>query len=98
MKKLAFGVVCLLVSTLYAAAADVPLLLRKPALSRSQIAFTYGGDLWVVNREGGEARRLTTGVGVETDPMFSPDGALIAFTGEYDGNRDIYVVAADGGV
>ena len=98
MKKLALAVVCLLASTLFAASADAPLLLRKPAVSRTQIAFTYGGDLWVVSREGGEARRLTSGVGVETDPMFSPDGSLIAFTGEYDGNRDVYVVAADGGV
>ncbi len=97
MKKLVVALVCLLVST-FCLAADAPLLLRKPALSRTQIAFTYAGDLWVVNRDGGDAHRLTTGVGIETDPMFSPDGSLIAFTGEYDGNRDVYVVAADGGV
>jgi tricorn protease len=97
MKKLALAVVCLLLSTL-CLAADAPLLLRKPAVSRTQIAFSYAGDLWVVSREGGEARRLTTGAGIETDPVFSPDGSLIAFTGEYDGNRDVYVVPADGGV
>ncbi|MGE5204771.1 MAG: S41 family peptidase, partial [Chlamydiota bacterium] len=97
MKKLVVAVVCLLVSTL-CLASDAPLLLRKPAVSRTQIAFTYAGDLWVVSREGGEARRLTTGVGIETDPMFSPDGSLIAFTGEYDGNRDVYVVPAEGGL
>ncbi len=74
-----------------------PLLLQKPTVSKSQIAFSYGGDLWVVGREGGEARRLTAGIGVETDPHFSPDGSLIAFTGEYDGNRDVYVVPAAGG-
>src|SRR5690348_18199454 len=94
MKKLALGVVCLLAFTLFAASSEAPLLLRKPALSRTQITFSYGGDLWVVSREGGEARRLTTGVGVETDPRFSPDGSLIAFTGEHDGNRDVYIVPA----
>ncbi|MGA7931114.1 MAG: PDZ domain-containing protein, partial [Candidatus Sulfotelmatobacter sp.] len=60
--------------------------------------FNYGGNLWIVSREGGDARRLTSGVGIETVPSFSPDGTMIAFTGEYDGNRDVYVVAASGGV
>ena len=55
-------------------------------VSKTQIVFTYAGDLWIVGRDGGEARRLTTGAGVETDPIFSPDGTKIAFTGEYDGN------------
>lgn len=97
MKKLMVAVVCLLTSAAWAV-SDAPLLLRNPAVSRTQIAFTYAGDLWVVSRDGGDARRLTTGVGIETDPMFSPDGSLIAFTGEYDGNRDVYVVSADGGL
>ena len=97
MKKLSIAIIFLALTAL-CAASDGPLLLRKPAVSRTQIAFTYAGDLWVVSRDGGEARRLTTGVGIETDPMFSPDGSLIAFTGEVDGNRDVYVVAADGGV
>jgi len=74
-----------------------PLLVQKPAVSQTRIAFSYGGDLWVVGRDGGEAQRLTAGMGVETDPQFSPDGSLIAFTGEYDGNRDVYVVPAAGG-
>jgi tricorn protease len=78
--------------------AEMPLLLQKPALSRTQIVFVYAGDLWSVAREGGEARRLTTGVGTETDPVFSPDGSTIAFTGEYDGNTDVYIVASAGGV
>src|SRR5215212_44422 len=68
-----------------------PLLLQKPTLSKTHVAFAYAGDLWVVGREGGDAVRLTTGMGVETDPVFSPDGSLIAFTGEYDGNVDAYV-------
>jgi len=74
------------------------LLLRKPTVSRTQIAFTYGGDLWIVDRNGGEARRLTSDVGIETAPMFSPDGSMIAFTGEYDGNEDVYVMGAGGGI
>jgi tricorn protease len=74
-----------------------PLLVQKPAVSQSRIAFSYGGDLWVVGRDGGEARRLTAGAGIESDPQFSPDGSLIAFSGEYDGNRDVYVVPAEGG-
>ncbi|HEX5736028.1 MAG TPA: PDZ domain-containing protein [Blastocatellia bacterium] len=80
------------------AQTDRPQLLQKPTVSRTHIVFSYAGDLWNVAREGGDAARLTTGVGIETDPMFSPDGKLIAFTGEYDGNTDIYVVAAAGGV
>ncbi len=77
---------------------DPPLLLRFPAVSKAQIVFNYGGNLWIVSREGGDARRLTSGVGNEILPSFSPDGTMIAFTGEYDGNRDVYVVAATGGV
>lgn len=95
-------VLCLLLLILAAPAATAqaaqPLLLRHPALSRTQVAFVYGGDLWVVPREGGEARRLTAGAGIETDPSFSPDGTQLAFTGEYDGNVDVYVVPASGGV
>src|SRR6266404_1571153 len=74
-----------------------PLLLQKPTVSQTQVAFMYAGDLWIVARQGGEARRLTTGVGLETDQCFSPDGTQIAFTGEYDGNLDVYVVPAAGG-
>ncbi len=73
-------------------------LLRKPTVSKTQIAFSYGGDLWIVDRNGGEARRLTSDVGIEINPVFSPDGSMIAFTGEYDGNQDVYVIASSGGV
>jgi tricorn protease len=74
-----------------------PRLLQRPTISRSQVAFVYAGDLWVVSREGGEARRLTSGQGLEYDPHFSPDGRHIAFTAEYDGNLDVYVIPASGG-
>jgi tricorn protease len=59
--------------------------------------FQFAGSLWTVSREGGDARRLTTG-GHERHPIFSPDGSLVAFTGEYDGNPDVYLVSASGGV
>jgi tricorn protease len=80
-----------------AAQSDPPLLLRFPTVSKTQIVFNYGGDLWIVSRDGGDARRLTSGVGTESNPVFSPDGTQIAFTGEYDGNVDVYVVPAAGG-
>lgn len=73
------------------------LLLQSPTLSKTQIAFVYGGDIWVVPREGGNAQRLVTGADLETGPMFSPDGSLVAFSGNYDGNVDVYVVPATGG-
>jgi tricorn protease len=76
---------------------EKPLLLRHPTISRTQIVFSFANDLWSVSREGGDARRLTTGVGMETDPIFSPDGSQIAFTGEYDGNTDVFVIPASGG-
>lgn len=80
------------------AQSNPPLLLRFPTVSRTQIVFNYAGDLWTVSREGGEAHLLTSGVGREELPSFSPDGSTIAFTGEYDGNRDVYTVPAAGGV
>ena len=79
-----------------AAAEETPLLAHAPTLSRTQIVFAYGGYLWSVPREGGEARQLTTG-GHEGLPIFSPDGNWIAFTGQYDGNVDVFVMPADGG-
>lgn len=92
--------ICLLpvCMTSAAASSDPRLLLRFPTLSRTQIAFNYGGDLWVVGRDGGEARRITASMGSQTMPYFSPDGEWIAFSGDYDGNRDVYLVSAAGSV
>jgi tricorn protease len=73
-------------------------LLQRPAFNGKVIVFSYAGDLWTVERGGGHAVRLTTGTGIETDPVFSPDGNTIAFTGEYDGNTDVFVVPVIGGV
>src|SRR5437899_9880734 len=99
MRSVISLVACLLTLELMALAqADRPLLLRHPTVSQTHIAFSFAGDLWIVPREGGDARRLTSGIGAETEPMFSPDGSQVAFTGEYDGNQDVYVVPAGGGV
>ncbi len=87
----------LLLLTSVVALAGEATLYRKPTLSQEAVAFAYGGDLWSVPRKGGEARRLTTHAGVETDPWFSPDGQWIAFTGSYDGNPDVFVIPAGGG-
>ena len=75
-----------------------PLLLQHPTLSATQIVFAFAGNLWTVSREGGVARRLTTGDGIATNPVFSPDGSEIAFSGEYDGNVDVYRMPATGGI
>jgi len=77
-------------------AEETPLLATSPTVNQTSITFSYGGYLWTVPRGGGEARQLTTG-GHEGTPIYSPDGRWIAFTGEYDGNIDAYVIPADGG-
>ena len=72
-------------------------LLRFADISKDKVVFAYAGDLWIASREGSAARRLTSHVGNELYPKFSPDGKWIAFTGEYDGNPDVYVIPAEGG-
>ncbi|PYS64862.1 MAG: protease [Acidobacteria bacterium] len=79
------------------ASAQGTRLLRHPTVSRDSVAFEYAGDLWVVSRSGGQARRLTSTIGVELDPYFSPDGSQIAFTSTVAGNTDVYVVPTSGG-
>ena len=77
--------------------ADEARLLRFPATNGTEIAFSYAGDLWTVPVQGGEARRLTSHIGYEMFARYSPDGKTIAFTGEYDGNREVYLIPAKGG-
>jgi len=77
---------------------DTPLLMRHPSLSKTQIAFAFAGDIWTVSRQGGQAVRITNSPGEKGDPCFSPDGTLIAFSGQYDGNTDVFVVPSTGGV
>jgi tricorn protease len=72
-------------------------LLRFPDISGNSIVFTYAGDLWSVPRSGGTARRLTANPGIEEFAKYSPDGRWVAFSGEYDGNIDVYVIPAEGG-
>src|SRR5258708_12274685 len=88
---IAFGFI--IGSTLALRAEPKPLF-QRPAISATQIAFVYGGDLWIVGRGGGVAHRLTTGAGGETRPYFPPDGKDIAFTAQYDGNLDVYIIPA----
>ncbi len=85
---------CLICQTAFAQGTR---LLRQPAISEHYIAFTYANDLWIVDRNGGEARRLTSSPGFETAPHFSPDGRFIAFTATYAGNSDVYIMEATGG-
>ena len=79
------------------ARADEARLLRFPATNGTEVAFSYAGDLWTVPIQGGEARRLTSHIGYEMFARYSPDGQSIAFTGEYDGNREVYLIPAKGG-
>ena len=73
-------------------------LVQKPAMNKTEIVFSYSGDLWHVGREGGVASRLTSGPGFESDAAFSPDGKTLAFTAEYDGNVDVFTVPSTGGI
>ncbi len=73
-------------------------LLSEPAISADRIAFIYANDLWTSGLDGSSVRRLTSDVGVESSPAFSPDGKWIAFSAQYEGNTDVYVVSSEGGV
>lgn len=72
-------------------------LLRFPTIHGDQVCFTYAGDLYTVSKEGGVARKLTSDVGFEMFAKYSPDGKQIAFTGQMDGNTEVYVIPAEGG-
>ena len=72
-------------------------LLSQPALSARHVAFTYADNLWVADLDGRNVRRLTSDLGTVSNPVFSPDGSLIAFAGQYEGNTDVYLVPVAGG-
>jgi tricorn protease len=72
-------------------------MLSQPAISANHIAFIYAEDLWVANADGTQPRRLTVDEGIESNPYFSPDGSLIAFSAQYDGNSDVFVIPVEGG-
>ncbi len=86
-----------LASALHADSGPATRLLRTPTVSATQIAFAYANNIWVVERAGGSARRLTSFQGQTSNPHFSPDGKTLAFSAEYAGNTDVYVVPAEGG-
>ena len=81
-----------------ASASAAPLLLRNPSLGQDRIAFLYGGDIWTVPRQGGDARRLTSIGAVSAGPYYSPDGSQVAYSARERGTTDVYVVSSDGGV
>src|SRR5438477_10632295 len=72
-------------------------MFRQPAVSADKIAFVYAGDIWLVPKSGGAAVRLSSPAGEESFPRFSPDGSKIAYSADYDGNTDVYVVPTSGG-
>ncbi len=94
-KKLLLSVV--LAGAALSGHADEARLLRFPSTNGQEVVFTYAGDLYKASINGGAATRLTSHVGYEMLARFSPDGKSIAFTGEYDGNREVYMIPAEGG-
>jgi tricorn protease len=96
---LRFSLALLFAGSLFGApGAGTVHLLQKPTMNKTDIVFSYAGDLWLVSRQGGMATRLTAGAGQESAAAFSPDGATLAFSGEYDGNTDVFTVPATGGI
>ena len=73
-------------------------LLTQPAISQSRIAFVYANNLWVADIDGGNPRQITSAIGFELSPAFSPDGKWVAFSAQYEGNLDVYIVPAEGGI
>lgn len=96
MKKAYFLLFFFLIS--FSFALEEARVLRFPAIYKDQIVFTYAGDLYTVTASGGIARKLTSHIGYECFARFSPDGKFIAFTGEYDGNREVYLIPSEGGI
>jgi len=97
MKTLLSTVLALALSTSVFAQERLTRLLRQPDIHGDTVAFVYAGDIWLASARGGDARRLTSGEGMEYFPKFSPDGRWIAFTGDYSGSRQVFVVSVDGG-
>ena len=97
LSRTLFACVLLIVLLPLAASAQTKLL-RFPDIHGDRVVFTYGGDLWTAPASGGTATRLTAHPGVEVFAKFSPDGRWIAFTGQYDGDEQVYVIPSTGGV
>ncbi|HNU89120.1 MAG TPA: hypothetical protein PKJ94_12545, partial [Ferruginibacter sp.] len=97
MKKM-IASCCIAVISLQATAQIDAGLFRFPDVSKTQIVFSYGNDIWVMPKSGGTAEKLSSPAGVESFPKFSPDGRTIAFSGNYDGNLDAYTISSNGGI
>jgi tricorn protease len=100
MKRIAAALTATLFCSLPLLAIDIhdTRMLTQPAISADHVAFVYGGDVWLANVDGSDARKVTSHPGTESNVRISPDGKLIAFSGQYQGNTDVYVVGVDGGV
>ncbi|HKJ06089.1 MAG TPA: hypothetical protein VJ970_01340, partial [Flavobacteriaceae bacterium] len=97
MKNYSLLLLCLLFSTISFGQIDAKLF-QNPDVSKTHISFTYAGDIWIVPKDGGTAHRLISPKGQETFPKFSPDGKTIAFSGNYNGNTDVYTIPTTGGI
>ena len=95
MKNSLFTLICFLL--FYSSQAEEARLLRFPHINGDRVVFSYAGDLYTTDLTGGTARKLTSHIGYEMFPRISPDGKYIAFTGQYDGNTEIFVIPAEGG-
>ena len=98
LKKITIISIAIFVFTFFINASDSTLMLTQPAISKTQIAFSYANDLWITELDGSNPKRLTSAAGRETNPFFSPDGKYIAFSGNYDGNTDVYIIPSKGGI
>src|SRR6476469_5477988 len=94
---LAISVAVVLLGPFIRASATDTRLLSQPAVSADHVAFVYAGDLWSATLTGADVRRLTTSEGDVTNPAFAPDGQAIAFSADFDGNTDVYLVPVGGG-
>ncbi|MDR3250663.1 MAG: PDZ domain-containing protein, partial [Tannerella sp.] len=97
MKKISFLIMSVAVFAIATSKAEEARLLRFPTTNGSEVVFTYAGDLYKAPISGGEAVRLTSFLGYEMFARFSPDGKTVAFTGQYDGNTEVYTIPSTGG-
>mgnify|MGYP002395412173 CR=1 FL=1 len=97
MKRILLALLCLAPAIQPAIAQEGTMLLREPAISNDHVVFVYANDLWINRLGENDAIRLTSSSGAEKHPHFSPDGKWVAFTGQYEGNTDVYIVPVQGG-